>query len=322
MQHTYSALTPITGNKVQTTESIVIESNLFYLPPVFKEGELHLILYQTEQQRVRETVCSFDLQSKQWRNREVITTSNSNQKAFSLLYREKLAILRAVSVDDRSASVKINICKLKHPSSWELIPFTSESVNPVNLKNCQCVQSTRHIVLVSVCQSTIITYMHHYSSQLSKVSFSLPSSTTSYQLQSCLIAHPLTLYCSLLCREANSQCRVVVYKLKLEQTSAAKNTIELVHSCSSDVLQCYLFTSHGKTTAVKITESKHSNSCFLEFCPLNDAATSNFFRKEYSFIIKLLSVVPLHSAAYINHVLIVYFDSRCEKSYLEVFSLV
>ena len=289
---------------------------------MFKEGELHLILYQTEQQRMRETVCSFDLESKRWRNREVITTSNSNQRAFSLLYGGELAILRAVSIDDRAASAKVNICKLKQPSSWELIPFTSESVTPVNLKNCQCVQSTRQIVLVSVCQSAINIHMHHYSSQWSKVSFSLPSSTTSYQLQSCLIAHQLTLYCSLLCQEASSQSRVIVYKLKLEQPNVAKNTTELVHSCSSDVLQCYLFTSYGKATAAKIIENKHSSSCFLEFCPLNDAATSNFFRKEYSFIIKLISVVPLHSAAYNNHVLIVYYDSRSEKSYLEVFSLV
>ena len=267
LQHTYS--TPSTSNKVQTTESIVIASNLFYLPAVLKESELYFISYQTEQKIVKETVCSFNLKSKQWRNREVVTTSNSNQKAFSLLYGEQLAILRAMSIDDQSASVKITICKLKHPSSWEVIPFTSESVTPVDLKNCQCVQSTRHIVLVSVCQSKIIFYMHHYSSQWSKVSVSLPALNTSYQLQ------------------------------------------------------CYLFTYHGKPTAVKVVENKDmADSCSLEFCPLSDAATGNIFRKEYSFIMKLLSVIPLHSATYYNHVLIVYYDSISERSYLEIFSLI
>lgn len=66
----------------KNTESIAIKSNLFCLPPVIKEGELHLILYQNEQQRVWETICSFNIESKQWRNREVITTSSLNQKAF------------------------------------------------------------------------------------------------------------------------------------------------------------------------------------------------------------------------------------------------
>jgi len=313
LQHTNS--TPIASNKVQTTESIAIKSNRFYVPPVLKEGELHFILYQTKQKIVKETVSSFDLISKQWNNREIITTSSSNQVAFSLLYREELAILRAMPIDDRSASVKITICKLKDSSSWELIPFTSESVTPVDLKNCQCVQSTRLTVLVSVCQSLINFYMHNYSFQWSKVSSSLPLLNASYQLQSCVFAHPLTLYCSLLCHEANSG--ISIYKVKLDQDSTAKNKIELVHSCSSDVLQCYLFTSHGETIAVKVIKSKHiANSCSLKFYSLSDAATRKYFQKEYSFIIKLLGVIPLHSAIYSNHVLIVYYDDMSEKSYL------
>ena len=184
--------------------------------------------------------------------------------------------------------------------------FKELSVCSIHSSNCACISmpvNNKHShapLFISVVRSIIFSAIIN----------------TSYQLQSCLIAHQLTLYCSLLCQEASSQSRVIVYRLKLEQPNVAKNTIELVHGCGSDVLQCYLFTSHGKTTAVKIIENKHSSSCFLEFCSLNNAATSNFFRKEYSFIIKLISVIPLHSAAYNKHVLIVYYDGRSCIIYL------
>ena len=59
-----------------------------------------------------------------------------------------------------------------------------------------------------------------------------------------------------------------------------KKTIDLVHRCSSDVVQRHLFKSHGKLMAVKVIKNKHINSCSLEFYPLNSDPLLVFFSKK------------------------------------------
>ena len=112
----------------------------------------------------------------------------------------------------------------------------------------------------------------------------------------------------------------------MEKGTAQNNPpdLETLYGYDLNVLQCHLFVASGEVMMMKvIVNNADKRSSTLELCSLNDALV-NFKRqkKDYAFIMKLLSVVPLHSTTtYNNHVLIVYCDHRFNKTRLEIFCL-
>jgi len=73
---------------------------------------------------------------------------------------------------------------------------------------------------------------------------------------------------------------------------------------------------------MKVIADTRNNSSILELSALNDASDHFLQRKkEYSFITKLLSVLPIRCTSFNNHVLIIYYDSRFNKYLMEIFSL-
>ena len=307
--------------------AVTIPSNSLALPPIVKRNKAQFISSGAgSKSATKHTIHSFDLQSGQWNSTDIATTCSPNQAAFPLLYNDDTAIIRVTSTETQSA--KVGIHKLTEMSHWEVIPFTSETVKPVELNNCQYSQSKRYIVLVSVVQSTIAFHVHNCkdsSHPWSSITFSLPTTKTSYVLQSCAIAHH-TVFCSLMSTERNRQQKITVYKLKLEyamEKGKPQNNpdLELVYSYDSNVLQCHLFVASGEIMMMNIiTTSGDRKSSTLELCTLNDTLV-NFKRqkKDYPFVMKLLSVVP--STTYNNQALVVYYDNRSSKTHLEMFCL-
>ena len=319
-------------SKLEAVHTMVIPSNSLVLPPIVKEDEVAFISFQGssgKKSATKDTLHSFGLESRKWNNADIATTFNQNQTAFPLLYKDNIAVVRVTAM--KKPSAKIGIYAFREMSLWELIPFTSETIRPVELKNCQCVQSTRYIVLVSVVQSTIAFHVHKCSSQSwSSINCLLPyTKSPNVLLQSCTIAHH-TIFCTVMFTEKYNQQKATVYKLKLEyimEKGTAQNSppdLETLYSYDSNVLQCHLFVASGEVMMMKvIVNNADKRSSTLELCSLNDALV-NFKRqkKDYAFIMKLLSVVPLHSTTtYNNHVLIVYCDHRFNKTHLEIFCL-
>ena len=310
--------------------AITIPSNSLALPPIVKGSKVLFISSKDSpagnKSATKDTIHSFDLQSRQWNSTDIATTCSQNQAAFPLLYKEGTAIIRVTSTETQSANVGIQ--KLTEMLHWEVIPFTSETVKPVELKNCQYSQSKRYIVLVSVVQSTIAFHVHnckHSSQPWSTITFSLPTTKASNVLQSCAIAHH-TVFCSLMSIERSHQQKITVYKLKLEyamEKGRPQNNpdLELVYSYDSSVLQCHLFVASGEIMMMKIiTNSVDRRSSTLELCTLNDTLVNlKRQKKDYPFILKLLSVVP--STTHNNHALVVYYDNRSSKTHLEIFCL-
>ena len=310
--------------------AMTIPSNSLALPPIIKGNKALFISSKDSpgdrSSVIKDTIHSFDLQSREWNSKDIATKYSQNQTAFPLLYKDDTAIIRATSTEAQSA--KVGIHKLNKMTHWEVAPFTSETINPVDLKNCQLTQSKRYIVLVSVVQSIIAFHVHNFkdsSQPWSTITFSLPIKNTSNVLQSCAIAHH-TVFCSLMSTERNHQQKVTVYKLKLEyamEKGRPQNNpdFELVYSYDSSVLQCHLFVASGEMMMMKIiTSGGDRRSSSLELCSLNDTLV-NFKRqkKDYPFIMKLLSVVP--HTTYNNRVLVVYCDNRSSKTHLEIFIL-
>ena len=311
----------------ESVECSTIPSNSLILPPIIKGNEIYFI-DSPGKSAVKDTLHNFELNSRQWKNTDIATTSYQNQAAFPLLYKDDIAIIRLSSMETHDQSAKVGIYKLKEMSLWDLIAFTSEIIRPTELKNCQCVQSTRYIALVSISQSKITFHLCKLSSQTwSTLNFSLPPNKTSSKLQSCAIAHH-TIFCSVMSTERNHQQKLTIYKLKLEcvmEEDKLQNNpnLEVVYNYDLNVVQCHLFVAGGEIMVLKvIVNNGHNKSSTLELCSLNDTLV-NFKRqkKDYAFIVKLLSTVPLHSTTYNNHVLIVYYDNRFCKTHLEIFCL-
>lgn len=313
----------------------MIPSSALVLPPwpIARESEVIFLSSKGNKSAAKDTLHIFGLQSKQWKCTEIAISASQNQVAFPLLYKDDVAIIRA-TMENQSA--KVGIYKLKERSHWEPIPFTIETINAVDFKNCQCAQSTRCIVLVSVALSTITFHVHKYSSQTkpwTSMSFSLSptraSSCSVYVLQSCAIAHQ-TLYCSLISTVKDNQQKVTIYKVKLEsvmEKDRSYDNVDFEEFCTFDpiVTQCHLFFAGREIMAMKvIVNNGEHRSSTLELCSLNDSlALVNFKqqKKDYTFVTEVLSVIPLHSTApYNNHVLIVYRDNQL-KTYLEIFCL-
>ena len=321
-------------SKLDTVQIIAIPSNSLVLPPIIKENEVMFISCKDipahdspgKKSPAKDTLHTFGLQSKQWKNTDIAATSSQNQAAFPLLYKDDIAIIRATSLEAPSA--KVGIYKLKEMSLWELIPFTSETVTPVDFKNCRCVHSTRYIVLVSIFKSEITFHIHKYASQpWSSIKFSLLTTKTSSELQSCAIVHH-AIFCSVKSTEINHQQKVTIFKLMLEDVlekgkSLNNSDFESICTYDSSVLQCNLFVATGEVMMMKVIVNNSDNkSSTLELSSLNDTLF-NFKRqkKDYAFVVKLLSVIPLSTATYNNHVLIAYYDNRFCKTHSEIFYL-
>lgn len=309
---------------------LAFPSTSLVLPPILKENEVVFISFKDSFQNkytAKSTLHTLELQSKQWKHTGIAPTiSCQNQVAFPLLYKGDIAIIR-VTMEGRSANYKVGILKLKEMSQWELIPFTSDAIAPVELKNFQCGHSTRYIVLVSIFQYTITFHIHNYKSQSwSSINFPLPTTKISSEIQSCAVAHH-TVYCSLMSTERNHQKKVTIYKLKLEcitEKGRSQNNPNLEHVYAYDlnVLRCHLFVANGEIMIAKVIAKGGDNkSSTLEFSSLNDTLV-NSQKKDYPFVIKLLSVIPLHSTMthYNRHVLIIYENQSC-KTQLEIFCL-
>ena len=281
---------------------------------------MHLLSCTTDHKVTKETFHTCTFAGEQWKNVNISGSSNLHQVTFLLTVKDDLAVLRFGSTNSQSQFAKVGIYKLKEMSSWELVPFTNEVLKPFDLNNFQCVCSTRHIILVSIYQSSIVFYIHNYSSQWISTSFSLPVTCSSYKLQSCTIIHSLELYCSLLCTGRNGIQTVEIHKVKLDKTDDKRESINVVYQYNASILQCHLFTTGGRVMIMKVIAD--SNASILELCALNDASDHFLQRKkEYPFIIELSSVLPIHCPTYKNHVLIVYYDSRFSKWIMEIFSL-
>ena len=309
-------------------ESVIIPSTSFCLPPLITQNQILFFSKKVNHEPTNENIIHiFELESEEWRRKYVPNISNPNQISFCLLYENYIAllILELTSVESRSANVVIyKLTNLKENSSWEKIPFTNENLMPIDLSSCQCAQSNRNVVLASVCQpSTLVVHVHQYSSQHSWINLSFLLQTTtnpSYELQSCAIARH-TLYCSLSCTERNAQRKVTIYKIDLDHAidNNEERDLKIVHDCTSSVLCCHLCisnaSSHGQPITVNMI-ANNSNKCYnLEVCPLNDNSIK-LFQKHYELGTKLLSAVNCN-----NNVTIVYYDSSCDKWYLEVFPI-
>jgi len=307
---------PETGEfKIETVENVVIPSNCT-LAPVIKDNEALFISFKIllgNRSVVKDTLHSFGLQSKQWKSKDIVTVSNQNQAAFPILYKGDMAIVQVTLTEIDTA--KVGIYKLKEMASWELVPLTCEMLMPIEIQNCQCVHSVHYVLLASVFQSAITLHIHKSSSSQpwSSINFPLPAGIFSGKLLSCaLIYH--TFFCSLMHIERNHQQKVTIFKIKLEgimeMHSMCKPEIQYIYSYDSNVLHCHLFIANNELMIVKVMLTNHSKSSTLELCSLNDTLM-NFKqqRKEYAFVIKLLSVVPLCSTTYNNHMLIVYYNN-------------
>ena len=320
-------------SKLEAVQNITIPSNLLVLPPIIKENEVVFISYKEipvcdspgkKMSSAKDILQSFGLQSKQWRSTDISATSSQYQAAFSLLYKDDIAIIRVTSLETHSA--KLGIYKLKEMSLWELIPFTNDTVPPVEFKNCRCIHSTRYIVLACIIKSEITFHVHKYASQpWSSIKFSLPTTKTSSELQSCAIVHH-AIYCSVKSTEKNHQQKVTIFKLTLEdalEKGKSHSDFESICTYDSSVIQCNLFVASGEVMMMKVIISDDDNrSSTLELSSLSDTLF-NFKRqkKDYAFVLKLLSVIPLSTTTYNNHVLIVYYDNRFCKTHLEIFCL-
>ena len=246
---------------------------------------------------------------------------------FPLLYKDDVAIIRPSLIETHNQSAKVGIYRLKEKSLWDLIAFTSDTLRPIELENCQCAQSTHYIVLASISQSTITFHLYKHSSQSwFTINFPLPPNKISSELQSCAITHHIA-FCSVTSiDERNHQQKVTIYRLKLEyvtEKDKSQNNPSLDIIYDLNVSQCHLIAAGGEIIMMKVIVNNGENrSSTLELCSLNDTLV-NFKRqrKEYAFVVKLLSTVPLHTTTYNNHVLIVYYDSRFCKTHLEIFCL-
>ena len=306
-------------DQLEALIQIGIPSTQPCLPPIVKEDQLHLLSCTTDHKVTKETVHTYAFSNEQWKNINISSSSNLHHVAFPLTYKEDLAVLRVGSTNSQLQFAKVGIYKFKDMSSWELIPFTNEVLKPFDFNNCQCVCSTRHIILASIYQISIVFHAHNYSSQWTSTSFSLPATCTSYKLQSCTIVHSLELYCSLICIGRNGLQTVEVHKVRLDKTS---ESIDVVFRYNANILQCFLFTTSGKVMIMKVIADARSHCSTLELSALNDASDHFLQRKkEYPFITELLSVLPIRCATFNNHVLIVYYDSRFSKCLMEIFSL-
>ena len=319
---------------LESVECSAIPSNLLILPPIIKDNEVYFISFNKSSPgesatNYKDTLHSFGLQSRQWKSTDIATASHqTNQAVFPLLYKDDIAIIRLSLTETHDQSAKVGIYKLKEMSLWNLIAFTSDTLRPIELKNCQCTQSTRYIVLVFISQSTITFHLCKHSSQSwSTITFPLSPNKISSELQSCAIAHH-TVFCSVMSTERNHQQKVTIYKLKLEYVMEKdkpqnNSNLEVVYNYDLNVLQCHLFVAGGEIMMMRVIVNNGDNrSSTLELCSLNDTLL-NLKRqnKEYAFVVKLLSTIPLHTNTYNNHVLIVYYDSRFCKTHLEIFSL-
>ena len=71
---------------------------------------------------------------------------------------------------------------------------------------------------------------------------------------------------------------------------------------------------------MKVIGCSGDKSNTLELCSLNNTLV-NFRsqKKDYAFVVKLLSVMPLHPSSTNNHILMVYYDKQVSKTCLEIF---
>lgn len=316
---------------LESVECSTIPSNLLILPPIIKENEAYFISFNKNppgKSATKDTLHSFGLQSRQWKDTNIATASYYNQAVFPLLYKDDIAIIRLSLMETHDQSAKVGIYKLKEMSLWDLIAFTSDKLRPIELENCQCAQSTRYIVLASISQTTITFHLWKHSVQSwSTISLPLPPNKISSELQSCAIAHH-TVFFSVKSTERNHQQKVTIYKLKLEYATEKDKpqnnpSLDILYNYDLNVSQCYLFAAGGEIMMMKVIVSNGDNkSSTLELCSLNDTLLNlKTQKKEYAFVVKLLSIIPLHTNTYNNHVLIVYYDSRFSKTHLEIFSL-
>ena len=100
--------------------------------------------------------------------------------------------------------------------------------------------------------------------------------------------------------------------------------LESIHTYDANVLQCHLFIASGEIMIAKVILNTADNrSSTLQLCSLNDTLVDyKCLKKDYLYITKLLSIIPLHSTTtYNNHICIVYCDTRFNKTHLEIFCL-
>lgn len=317
---------------VPCTESVKIPSTSPFSPPLIRPGQVIFFSKENCDATNQSVIHMFELETRMWRHVNVPKICNTYKIAFCLLYEGCIAVLCLETVKSHCANVAIyKLIDHKEMSSrsWKRIPFTSETLMPIDLSGCQCVQSNRNIVLASICQSSNLwVYVHQYSSQQSwiRLCFSVKTTTLcSYELQSCAILHH-TLYCSLSCMERSGQQKVAIYKVDLEFAIKNNDTksLEIVCNCTYGILQCYLLilsnSCYGYRSIVVNIIANNNNRCkTLEVCLLNDNCTK-LFQKNYVFDTKLISTFALPSTCN-DDVLIVYYDNVCNEYYLEIFPL-
>lgn len=308
-----------------TFESNSIPSSSFYLPPLIRDNQVLFVTNRKNSRAPNENIINiFKVDCSEWERQEISALLSSSDLGFCLSYTSHIAVLCLTSMKSHLAAVEIY--KLKEMCAWEKIPLVGGTLNPIDLQNCQCVQSTRNVVLASVYLCTLMLFVHRYSSRQPwiDVSYKLQDNTD-FKLQSCAISRH-TLYCSLLCTENNGQRKLRVYKLDLDSDIENRKAqdLELICVCSPNVIQCHLFmTNSGKAMTVHIvTHGSSRGSNTLEVRPLQpNAIGDKLFEKDWMSDTEILSVLPLQTDAFKNKVVIVYFDKCCSQNYLEVISL-